>query len=288
MAEGPGLQALASRVSELPPLPAAVAEVLRVLGQPGLSVQHCVALIEHDQALALRTLRLANSAFYGVPGRVGSVGDAVSLLGLRTVSTVLVAVAMHQCVRVDRCPQFDFDAYWRHAITSALAARHLAPHRRCGADQAFLAGLLHDCGQLALAAFAPVQAGQAITLAASQGIEPSLAEERLLGFAHPALGALVAGHWRFPADIVDAIAQHHQPGHGTARPLAPLVDVVQMADALAHALQHSASPEQALPLVNPALWLALALPADSALNLLAAVAHDANAMAQALAVRGPA
>ena len=89
MSEPIELALLTKKVAQLPQLPAAVSEVMRALNSEGLSANRCIELIECDQSLAARTLRLANSAFYGVPGRVSSIGDAVRMLGLRTVSGVL-------------------------------------------------------------------------------------------------------------------------------------------------------------------------------------------------------
>jgi putative nucleotidyltransferase with HDIG domain len=265
--EPPDLSTLTRRITALPPLPEAMSEVLLALNRSQLSANRSIELIEHDPALAARTLRLANSAFYGAPGRVASIGDAVRMLGLRTVAGVLAAVAVHNTVRIESCPGFRFQAYWQHAIATALAARELAPIAGRDADEAFLAGLVHDIGQLALAAFHPGHASASLALAQVCDLPAEQAEQAVLGMAHPQVGALLAAHWHFPAPIVQAIAHHHAPEHAGAGQRVSLSGLVQVADALAHALDFSADPHDAVQAIDASTWQALALQPDAALRV---------------------
>ena len=267
----PDIGTLTQRITALPPLPEAMTAVLLALNRPQLSANRSIELIEHDPALAARLLRLANSAFYGVPGRVASIGDAVRMLGLRTVSGVLAAASVHNAIRIESCPGFDFQAYWQHAIATALAARALAPLAGLDADEAFLAGLMHDIGQLALAAFYPSHASAALARAQASDLPPEHAEQAVLGIAHPQVGALLATHWHFPAPVVRAIAHHHAPepaGNGQRLSLSGLV---QVADAVAHALDLQADPNEAVPAIDPAVWQALLLSQDDAMRVFAEV-----------------
>ncbi len=265
------LAALARGVNHLPALPEVVAELLQVLRRDSLSAQRCISLIERDPALAGRTLRLANSAFYGVSGRVGSVGDAVRLLGLRTVAGVLAAVSLQDTLGVTSCAGFSLQRHWQHAVTTALAARCLAAAAGLDPEQAFLAGLLQDSGQLVLAALAPLQAAHTLAQAQASGQAIEAVEHALLGVAHPQLGALLVRHWHLPEAIAQAIALHHAApvgAYGTASGatssttagLVPqptgLADVLQAGDALVQALQHTPNVDSAL-----AIWRASALPA---------------------------
>ena len=159
----------ARRMTELPPLPAAVAEVLEALRQGVPSLERCVELIERDPALAARTLRLANSAFYGRQGRIGSISAACLMLGLRTVMGLLTAATLRQCLRPTDCPGFDADAHWRSAMSRALTATMLAPQFGLDPGEAFMAGLVNDMGVLMLAWAAPKQMAKALSLAAEDG-----------------------------------------------------------------------------------------------------------------------
>lgn len=282
MAETSPAGDLARRVDALPALPAALTEVARALGGERLSANRAIALIEQDQALAGRTLRLANSAFYGVPGRVASIGDAVRLLGLRTVAGVLTAAAMHDLLRVDACPAFRFQVYWRHAIGTALAARALAPAAGHDADEAFLAGLMHDIGQLVLAAFDPLPAGAALALARADDLPAASAEQAVLGLTHPLVGALVAEHWQFPRRIADAIGHHHAPLAAAAGDRVSLSALVQMADAITHALDLAHDDREAVPALAATDWQALGLAPDAALRLFDSVERGAGELSRLL------
>jgi putative nucleotidyltransferase with HDIG domain len=261
MAEPLDRRALALRISELPPLPQAVVQLMQLLRRESLSVNRCIALIESDPALAARTLRLANSAFYGVPGRVGSVLAAVRMLGLRTVSSALTAAALQTAVRVADCPAFDFDGHKRHAIATALAARELGVLLGMDADEAFLAGLLHDFGQLMLAACAPAEASLALAWALQHQVSAEAAERAVLGWSHPQIGAMAAERWHFPPAIVRAIAQHHEPDAPDPGRAISLSGLLQAADAIAHALdgEPDDDPTAQAPAALQGLWPTLPL-----------------------------
>lgn len=251
------LAELAQRVTQLPSLPKALMELMRLLREPDFSERQCVALIEHDQALAARLLRLANSAFYGVPGRVGSIGDAMRILGARTVLGALTAAAVYQQVQVAACPEFHFDDYWRHTMATSMAARALANLLDRDADEAFLAGLLHDVGQLVLASFNPEAAGRCIRRAGEDGLSMLEAESIELGFAHPQIGGMVARHWHFPEAICRAIELHHQPESAGGDGRISISGLVHVADKIAHSLQVGGDP--LAPTLTPQEWVDLGL-----------------------------
>jgi HD-like signal output (HDOD) protein len=267
--------ALTRRVSQLPPLPRAVAALTQALREETVSVNRCIALIESDAALAARTLRLANSAFYGVPGRVGSIGAAVRMLGLRTVSSVLTAAALQAAVRFDDCPGFDFEGHSRRALATALAARELALLAGLDADEAFLAGLLQDVGQLVLASLAPRHAQQALAWAQEHRVSAVAAEVAVLGLAHPQVAAMVAERWQFPSSLVCAIASHHEPDAPPAGQRHSLSALLQAADAIALALLDEHAPlglqPGGVPASLEARWPALGITPDGARHLCAQV-----------------
>lgn len=249
---------VARRIHELPPLPQALAEALRVVRRDDLSTATCVRAIEQDAVLAAAVLRLANSPFYGACGRVSSVGDAVRLLGLRTVSGVVVAVSMRRTLAQWRDDDGRFQAYWRHAVATATAARELAPTAGADPDEAFLTGLLHDLGRLVMAVFSPGQARLALARARADDIDLREAETQLLGRRHDDVGAAVARHWQLPDAIVSAIALHHAPGAASAPGVIPLEALIHVADAITHALDLVGDPAEAVPLVSDHAWCSIA------------------------------
>lgn len=247
---------VAERVRDLPPLPAALAQVLGALRQEGLHTDRMAALIERDQALCARTLRLANSAFYGLAGRVGSVHDALQLLGLRTVGNMMAAATLAGHAELGRCAGFDFGIYWRHSVAVSIAAREIALARGNDGDQACVTGLLHDAGQLALAAYFPAELSAALDLCHHADLETVEAERSVLGLDHAQVGGMVAEHWSLPPALVHAIRHHHAPLPQAAHQPASawLVDTVHLADAIAHALDVARDPREAVPGVSLDAW----------------------------------
>ena len=205
------MAALVARVRALPPLPAALAEVLAALRRDQMPSHRCIHLIERDQALTSATLRLANSAFYGAPGLVHRVADALRLVGLRSVSSVLVAHTLQSQLNPDVCEGFSFQDYLRQALVSALAARALALRCDADADAAFLAGLMHNVGEVVLAALLPGPMAHVLALARERQMSCVAAERAVLGLSHQPLGRLLLQCWHFPEDVLRAMAAEEAP-----------------------------------------------------------------------------
>lgn len=263
----------ARRMAALPALPRAMAAVMRALGRDSVSAADCIQAIEHEVDLAARLLRLANSPFYGMPGRVGSVGDAVRLLGLRPVASVVAAVSVQQMLAPLRPPGFDLEAYRAHALATATAARELAPLGLQDPEEAFVAGLLHDVGRLVLALFEPAAAAQALQHSQAMGVTTSEAEARVLGITHEAVGAGIARQWHLPDSIVQAIASHHRPSGLDADGVASLGAIVHIANAVGHALADPAPSWDTLPGVTATAWGALVVGEDPLPRVLSRVAE---------------
>lgn len=278
------LERIQTCVKALPALPEAVREVMQVLEHDELSADRCVRLIEQDQALAARTLRVANSAFYGMPGRVARIGDAVTLLGLRAVSGVLLAASLGDRIDTSRCIGFRFPVYWRHVMGTAVAARLLAPRLGQDPDEAFVAGLLHDIGQLVLAAHFPEQASDVVSLSRAADAPSVDAERGVLGLTHNEVGACLVRHWRLPEPVAEAVQHHHEPARAPDARSRALAALVQIADALAHALDLSGAEHDAVPPIDPDGWVRLALSDDDALALFEQVEQQVDELCRALSM----
>lgn len=275
-------ETLRQRVRELPAQPEAVRRVQATLQDEDARADDCAAHIARDQALAAKTLRLANSAFYGVPGRVSSIEDAVQVLGLRTLSTLLQAAALTSGLGGTACKAFQAGEFWRNSIGTAICARALASELRLDPNLAFTAGLLHDIGRLALATHFPEQFAATLALQRRDKLPPLQAERQVMGTDHAQVGALVAAHWNYPADIAQAIAQHHEPVPRKT-PGITVIEVVYVADAIAHAVA-SAGPDDKLPPLAPPCWERLGLASEHYLGAVEQTRAGVESLCQALGV----
>jgi putative nucleotidyltransferase with HDIG domain len=272
---------LHKRITQLPALPRAAAAALAMLRDDGSSAEDCARCIATDQALTARVLRLANSAFYGVPGRVGSVNRAIQMLGKRTLRAALTTVALAGQFSAVSCEGFRFDGFWRHTIGTAIGAEAIA--RACALDDetAFTAGVLHDIGRLALAAHFPRETAAMLELARAQDLPWLEAERIALGTDHAVIGTAIALHWHFPAAVQAAIATHHAPQADGAAP--GMADVIHVADAIVHALDLAGDADEAVPDIDPQAWTRLGLSGEQVLSLFQCIEQGVTALCAALA-----
>jgi len=214
---------------EVPTLPAVVVQALKILQNPDSDARAVEHVIAHDLALSAKILRVANSAFFGFSRRVGTVAEAVRVLGFTNVQGIILSVGAFDAFRAKRLGLQDF---WRHSIATATAARFLAPHIDCRPDEAFMAGLLHDIGKLIFAIQAEPAYQRILELRRDHALSSLDAERTLFEFTHPEVGAMVAERWDLPSRYVAAIAHHHHPRAAADRPFCALIG---LADQLTYA-----------------------------------------------------
>lgn len=244
------------RIRDLPSLSAVVAELLSSMDQEDVDVHALGAKIALDQSLTAKTLRLANSSFYGMSSKVTTIHQAISVLGFHSIRTLVTACAVTASFPSNAASGVNFQAFWRHSVATAVCAKLLAQHHKLNPDTAFTAGLLHDIGTLVLATRFPAEYAAMLAHRKEHDCYLIEAEREVIGVDHAAAGAALAAYWKFPADMQEAVARHHQPDAGGAPTLALLV---QAANILAHALDLSGEDDDLAPPMPQALWVTLAL-----------------------------
>ena len=217
-------------VYEVPTLPAIVMQALRLLQDPNTDAKAVERVIVHDPAISAKILRVANSVFFGFSRRVATIAEAVRVLGFTNVQGMLISVGAFDAFRTERLNLRDF---WKHSIATATAARFLSPQVHCAADEAFMAGLLHDIGKLIFAVQAESAYQRVLELQHGTALGSLEAERTLFEFTHPEVGEMVAERWDLPARYVAGIAHHHDPvAAGDERPFCA---VIGLSDQAAHA-----------------------------------------------------
>lgn len=146
---------VAARLKQLPSLPAVVTRLLDSFANEEIDTAAIARQIALDQGLTARVLRVANSSFYRLQSRVGTINEAVVVLGFRAVRSMVLAVGVNGAFRADLCLGFDQAAYLRHGVGTALRARELASATGHNPELAFTAGILHDIGHHVPSADAP-------------------------------------------------------------------------------------------------------------------------------------
>ncbi|MGK5029833.1 HDOD domain-containing protein [Janthinobacterium sp. DSP2-3-3] len=264
------------QIQELPSLPVVVLELLSSMDQDDTDVHVLAQKIELDQALAAKTLRIANSSFYGMQSKVTSIPQAVSVLGFHSIRTVVTACALTGSF-APVSGGFDFKAFWRHSLATAIAARLLAPHLRVNPETAFTAGLLHDLGTLVLVTRFPAEHALVRSYRQAHDCQMADAELAVIGIDHAQVGSALAAYWKFPEAIQQAVADHHAIDRLEAGGL-PLA--VHMANAVALALDLAGVDDTLVPPVSPAGWRSLALDEQAWFALLRQTEHTFDEMSR--------
>ncbi|HMW19279.1 MAG TPA: HDOD domain-containing protein [Accumulibacter sp.] len=224
-------------VYEVPTLPAVVMHALHVLQDPDSDAKAVQQVISNDPAISAKILRVANSAFFGRSRRVGTIAEAINVLGFINVQGILISVSAFDAFRTKRLNLLDF---WKHSIATATAARFLSRHVPLPADQAFMAGLLHDIGKLIFAVQAEGAYQRMLELRQQTPMSSLQAEQTLFEFTHPEVGAMVAERWDLPPPYIAAVAHHHHPDDaGEHQAFAALIG---LANEMAHHVQDEVKP----------------------------------------------
>lgn len=205
------IRLLVSRVDALPSLPVIASRLLEVVDDPRSSASDMAALISTDPALATRLLKLANSAYYGFPRRIGTVNLAVVVLGLEAVRDLCLSVIITDCFFPSNGDlPFDMTGFWRHSLSCAVATRMV--YRMCDAShpgEGFIAGLVHDIGKLFFARYFPEEYGEVARRAEDEDMPLLEAEKEQFGVTHAVAGAWLLDEWNLPLWLVDSTRHHH-------------------------------------------------------------------------------
>jgi putative nucleotidyltransferase with HDIG domain len=213
-----------------------VIEVLRLANDREAGASDFEELVRRDQALAAKVLKLVNSPFFALRSKVTSITQAVVVLGLKTLKSVVLAAKTGKLLQRE-IPEYGFDAggIWRHSVSAASLGRMVARRARLGGDaqeELFVAGLLHDVGKTVLAPHLTALGAEfAAALERSAG-DVCRAEEETFGLSHAAVGGRMAGRWSLDPALRTLIEEHHRTGPPASRRLR----VLQIADDLCHQL----------------------------------------------------
>lgn len=212
-------------------MPGAAVKLLILMDDPDICVAQIEAILGQDPGLMANILRLANSAYFGMPSKVGSIKQAVLLLGLKRLVQIVIA----SCVSaiMDK-PVTGYDLppgeFWHHSVGVTVAAEGLMKELNIKtSEEIFTAALLHDVGKLVVGEYVDNNISQ-IEDSTSQGISFEKAENLVLGMNHADIGAQILKQWSLPPVIVNAVRWHHSPE--SADSTDKMLDIIHVANVL--------------------------------------------------------
>ena len=229
--ESTKLTEIVASIEAFPSMPAAGSKLLAVLEEPEVSVKKVEDILRYDPGLTANVLKLANSAYFGIPARVGSVKQAIVLLGLKRLIQLVIASSVG-AVMNKSIPGYNIPPgnLWRHSIAVSIAAEALVKDKKnLETEDFFTAALLHDIGKLVLGSFIKEDLA-AIESVRTRGIPFVIAENMILGTDHAEIGAKILSMWSFPKEVVNAVRWHHDPEASDHSSLQ--IDVVHLSNLL--------------------------------------------------------
>lgn len=262
-ADAPAIVASAlASVGEIATLPEITVKIIELVEDPRSTARDLHQIIKNDPALSARLLKVVNSAFYGLPGQIATVDRAIIMLGLSAVKNVAIAASITKLFRTSKLGgKFTARDLWKHSLAVGAASRLIIRTLGAnGAEEAFLAGLIHDLGVLIeRQAF-----GDKLTEVIAQcqkGVDFCQAEQQIIGAVHEDFGQALTARWKFPRHLRVVTGYHHQPWR-----LAPehrrLTTAVHVADWLSCQQKHGFYLTGSTGQLSQELLLEIGLPSE--------------------------
>jgi putative nucleotidyltransferase with HDIG domain len=244
------LQELVAKMDRLPSIPSLYVQMVEALQNPDVTLEEVGGIIAKDMGMTAKILKLVNSAFFGLRRQVSSPSEAANYLGLDTIRSLVLSVNAFSQFESLPLGKFSIEALWTHSLNTAAIAKSIA-HTESGdpklADEAFIAGMLHDIGKLVLAANFTEQFTRSLRLIWDEKRDPIAAEQEVFGASHADVGGYLLGLWGLPVPVVEAIALHHSPGKSGQKSFNPLT-AVHAANAIIHEREAASEHSSAAPI----------------------------------------
>ncbi|MGB5105396.1 MAG: response regulator [Candidatus Zixiibacteriota bacterium] len=225
-----------AKISSLPTLPTIYNQLVLEMQSENASMQKVANLIKQDVSITAKLLQMTNSAFFGLSSRVENPLQAANLLGMDTVKSLVLTAGVFSQFNDPGLPGFSIDTIYNHSLAVGASARHFANAFGLGrkqAEDALMAGMLHDIGKLVLLTNFHDELSQSISLAQKENLPMHEAERRILGVSHCEIGAHLLSLWGMSDLILEAVTLHDTPKN-TANPMVNILASVHIANAFDH------------------------------------------------------
>jgi len=232
--------------SDLPTLPNVATKLITMTAREDTTLADIAALVSQDVSLSAKILKVANSAFYSFPQQIGSIKQAVSILGTNAVRSLVLSFSFLTMKRGKLKTTFNFERFWERSLASGVASKLILEKvKDADTEEIFICGLLQNLGELILARTLPDAYDEVVRIVEEQKKDPSAVELEHLGIRHADVGYQVARHWGFPEMLLLPIMYHHDPEaySGENKKLRQTIYAVYLSDLLTNIL-FSDTPEE--------------------------------------------
>jgi putative nucleotidyltransferase with HDIG domain len=237
-------------VRNLPTPSAVLLRIESVVQDQNATASDVADAIGLDPAISSKILRLANSAYLGIPRTITSHQNAVVLLGNKKIHSLVLASELLNTFKAESCLSFSLEKFWIHSVTTALIAesiaRQLRKYETVDVNDIFICGLLHDIGKLVTAQLLPDNMDK--TFESSLRTKTPYWKNEDPQLVHTATGEKLAEHWSFPSILRAVIRNHHEPEKDDQFPLE--CSIVHISDITAHIIGRSTFDAEIPPVIS--------------------------------------
>ena len=250
------IEDLVNNASDLISLPEVTLRVNQLANDPNSTADDMATVITQDPALVVRMLKIANSAYYGLSTEVETITRAVAVLGTNKIRDLVLSSSASEAF--DGIPNdlISMQDFWHHSLYCGLLAQILSKKsKKTNSESMFIAGLLHDIGQLLMFNKMPEKSHEAILLLmeGTEDLETFEAERHVFGFDHTQVGAALIKKWKLAPVLEECVEFHHEPQNATN--FQAEVAMINIANAVAVMADFdSMNPDDEIPKINPSSW----------------------------------
>lgn len=235
-------QVVIKKLEDIPSLPSVVYELSRVINDPMSSTKEVEDIMSQDIGMTTKVLKLANSAYYAIPGGVSSLSRAIQFIGFDTIHQLVLSASVIKAFETQSPASFNINEFWKHSIGVAIAAETIAKHlNHPNPSDIFTCGLIHDVGKMALFVVSQDILVYVTELAEKSKLSFLEAEIEANTLNHSELGKMLGEKWKLPKTLQAAAKFHHQGELAKRGPLSvelhQVVDVIMLSNLLIHALK---------------------------------------------------
>jgi HD-like signal output (HDOD) protein/CheY-like chemotaxis protein len=226
---GDDILKIVETAEDFPTLSAVATRIAQMTADLQVPIPEVAELISMDVGLSSKLLRLVNSSFYGLSGKVSEIPQAIGILGYRKVGSLALGLAVMETFSRPLAAGFDLKPFWERSVCNAVSTGLLVARvRRNLPAEVFTAGLLQDIGGLFLAQYFPTEYGGAISMSKALNVHPAVVEREILGIDHAAVGGILARHWKLPPIFEETIREHHFIELDTNISASPFLDTIRV------------------------------------------------------------
>lgn len=275
------VQEIVNRVDDLVSLPGVFIRINEMIESQDSTASEIGTVLSQDPGLTARLLRIANSPFYGLSKEVDSVSRAITIIGTQRLRDLVLATCAVEAFEGIPNELITMDDFWSHSLYCALISKHLAEEAGIReSDSLFIAGLLHDIGELVMFREFPEKSQQALLRELDKDDDPNMAlsEKEIIGFDHAELGGAMVAHWNLPAVFVEPVSLHHRPKEATEFPQHTAIVHIANTLAVLAELNTLKIEETDAPPIDPDAWQIAGVTPDAVKPVLDAVRAEFETM----------